>query len=102
MAHGVSRLRLQIGYAMRSPPLAIGPNSLARGLSTGLTGILGLILPGTANPFFGEYHDVLYQTASRAGVALITAGSGGHADTERGLIDDLARRNVDGIVAVSA
>ena len=82
--------------------LSYRPNSHARALSTGSTGILGLILPGTTNPLFGEYHDVLYQTASQAGIALLTAGSGGSADTERSLIDDLARHNVDGIVAVSS
>ena len=82
--------------------LGYRPNSHARALSTGSTGILGLILPESSNPFFGEYHDVLYQTATDAGVALLTAGSAGRADTERRLIDDLARRNVDGIVVVSS
>ena len=69
---------------------------------TGTTGILGLIHPGTGNPFFGEYQDVMYQTASRAGIALLTASSAGRADTERDLIEDLARRDVDGILVVTS
>jgi LacI family transcriptional regulator len=78
------------------------PNTHARALMTGSTGILGLIHPGTGNPFFGEYNDVIYQTASRAGIALLTATSAGRADTERDLIEDLARRNVDGILVVTS
>ena len=78
------------------------PNTHARALMTGTTGILGLIHPGTGNPFFGEYQDVMYQTASRAGIALLTASSAGRADTERDLIEDLARRDVDGILVVTS
>jgi LacI family transcriptional regulator len=82
--------------------LGYRPNSHARALSTGRTGILGLVVPETGNPFFGEYNDVLHQAASRAQVALLTASSAGHAETERHLIEDLAARNVDGIVVVTS
>jgi LacI family transcriptional regulator len=82
--------------------LGYRPNSQARALSTGTTGILGLIVPETGNPFFGEYNDVLHLTASRAQLALLTASSAGHAPTERGLIEQLAARNVDGIVVVTS
>jgi LacI family transcriptional regulator len=82
--------------------LGYRPNSQARALSTGTTGILGLILPETGNPFFGEYNDVIHETAAGAGVGLLTASSGGRAETERTLIEDLARRNVDGLVVVSS
>lgn len=37
--------------------LGYRPNTSARALMTGSTGIVGLIHPGTSNPFFGEYGD---------------------------------------------
>jgi len=77
-------------------------NTHARALMTGSTGILGLIHPGTANPFFGEYGDVLYEEAAEAEVALLTASSRGRAETERSLIESLADRNVDGIISVTS
>jgi LacI family transcriptional regulator len=82
--------------------LGYRPNSHARALLSGRTGILGLIHPGTSNPFFGEYSDVLYESATRNGVALLNANSAGNADTERQLIESLARRSVDGILVVTS
>ena len=82
--------------------LGYRPNSQARALQSGTTGMLGLVHPGTANPFFGEYNDILYEAASSANVALLTASSAGSADTERRLVDDLAQRGVDGILVVTS
>lgn len=82
--------------------LGYRPNSHARALSTGSTGILGLVVPETSNPFFGEYNDVLHQRAARAGVALLTASSGGRADIEAQVVQELAARDVDGIVVVTS
>jgi len=82
--------------------LGYRPNSHARALLSGRTGILGLIHPGTSNPFFGEYNDVLYESATRNGVALLNANSAGDANTERQLIENLARRSVDGIIVVTS
>jgi LacI family transcriptional regulator, galactose operon repressor len=63
--------------------------------------MLGLIFPGTSNYFFGEYADVIYDAAASAGFALLTAGSAGNVRTEHRLIEDLARRNVDGILVAT-
>lgn len=82
--------------------LGYRPNTHARALMTGSTGILGLVHPGTANPFFGEYGDVIYEEAAEAEVALLTASSRGRAETERSLIEGLADRNVDGIISVTS
>ena len=81
--------------------LGYRPNTPARASSTGSTGILGVIHPGTANPFFGEYNDVIFDTATKAGVALLTATSAGNPDQHQ-LIQALAGRNVDGIIAMTS
>jgi LacI family transcriptional regulator len=78
--------------------LGYRPNSSARALRKGRTGILGLVLPGTSNPFFGEYADVIYDAAAQAGFALLMASSASSATTEQRLLEDLAGRNVDGIL----
>lgn len=82
--------------------LGYRPNSYARALTTGSTGILGLVVPETSNPFFGEFNDVLQNSATGAGLALLTASSGGRFDTERHLVDQLAARNVDGLIVVTS
>ncbi|HET9648917.1 MAG TPA: LacI family DNA-binding transcriptional regulator [Microlunatus sp.] len=82
--------------------LGYRPNSHARALMSGKTGILGLIHPGTANPFFGEYSDVVYTVAAGHDTALLMASSAGDAAVERSLIDSLARRNVDGIIVMTS
>ena len=82
--------------------LGYRPNSHARALRSGRTRILGLVHPGTSNPFFGEYIDTLYAAATRTGLALLTASSAGSAQTEHQLIEDLAARNVDGILAITS
>ena len=81
--------------------LGYRPNSSARALRTGTTGMLGLVLPGTSNPFFGEYADVIYDAAAGAGLALLTASSAANVRTEHRLIEDLARHNVDGILVAT-
>lgn len=60
--------------------------------------MLGLVFPGTSNPFFGEYADVLYEEASLAGFALLTACSAGNVEAELKLLDELALRDVDAIL----
>jgi LacI family transcriptional regulator, galactose operon repressor len=81
--------------------LGYRPNSSARALRTGTTGMLGLVLPGTSNSFFGEYADVIYDAAANNGFALLTASSAGNVRTEHRLIEDLAGRNVDGILVAT-
>ena len=81
--------------------LGYRPNSSARALRTGTTGMLGLVLPGTSNSFFGEYADVIYDAAAKNGFALLTASSAGKVPTEHRLIEELAGRNVDGILVAT-
>lgn len=82
--------------------LGYRPNTTARALSTGSTGILGVVHPGTANPFFGEFNDVIYEAATAAGIALLAATSAGSAETEGRLLESLAGRNVDGIISMTS
>ena len=68
---------------------------------TGTTGMLGLVLPGTSNSFFGEYADVIYDAAASAGFALadcqLSRQRSHRAPADRGP----GGRNVDGILVAT-
>jgi LacI family transcriptional regulator len=74
------------------------PNSNARALRTGTTEMLGLVVSDSTNPYFVELAAAIESAAARRGHALMMGNS--HADpaTERQLINDLARRQVDGLM----
>lgn len=78
------------------------PNSTARALRTGRSGVLGLVMPGTSNPFFGEYADALHIAAAAAGVGVLTAGSGGRVDSELAAVDQISRREIDGLIVATS
>lgn len=82
--------------------LGYRPNSSARALRTGRTGILGVVLPGTSSPFFGEYADALHAAADTVGIGLLTAGSGGTAIREAEAVEQMARRDVDGLIVATS
>ena len=82
--------------------LGYRPNRHAQALMRGSVGILGLIHPGTSNPFFGEFNDVLYRTAAAAGIGLLTATSAGNVKTERQLMESMASRSLDGIIVTTS
>lgn len=82
--------------------LGYRPNRSARALRTGTTGIIGLVVPGATNPFFGEYADAVHAVARERSLDVITASSGGDLASERALVADLADRGVDGLLVATS
>lgn len=80
--------------------LGYRPNRAARGLSTGRTGNLGLILPDLANPFFPSIVKAIQLAAHKADYQVFVADSDEDASTELGLVRVLAKQ-VDGIILCS-
>lgn len=78
------------------------PNKNARELSTRRTNTIGVIVPNTSNPFFGELIEGAEQAASGKGYYIIIQNSG--YDTGKTLKDImvLKSRDVDGIIMSSA
>lgn len=101
---GPRRVAPQTAQRVRDAIATLGyrPNSSARALRTGRTGIVGLVLPPTSNPFFGEYSDALYRAADEAEVALLVAGSGGSVDTEEAAVATMAQHEVDGMIVATS
>ncbi|KQT02585.1 LacI family DNA-binding transcriptional regulator [Cellulomonas sp. Leaf395] len=73
------------------------PNQAARGLVTGRTGIIGLIVPDLENPFFASVTKGVQSRARAAGFAVIVADSDEDPSQEAELARDMSKQ-VDGLV----
>ena len=80
--------------------LGYRPNRAARGLITGRTGNLGLILPDLANPFFPSIVKGIQQQAHHSDYQVFVADTDEQPEAEIGLVRALAKQ-VDGIILCS-
>lgn len=80
--------------------LGYAPNRAARGLATGRTGLIGLLIPDITNPFFPPLVRAIEQAAAErdAGVLLVDAAANGAAEPR--LVHQL-RTQVDGLIVAS-
>jgi DNA-binding LacI/PurR family transcriptional regulator len=76
------------------------PNRAARGLITGRTGNIGLILPDLANPFFPSVVKGIQSQAHQADYQVFVADTDEDASAELGLVRSLSKQ-VDGIILCS-
>jgi LacI family transcriptional regulator len=77
------------------------PNVNAQALRRGTNEMIGLVLSDPNNPFFTEFAAAIAAEAFEYGHALMIATARASEDTERRLIDDLVRRQVDGLIVAS-
>src|SRR4051794_9053117 len=87
----VRRTAVSLGYH---------PNRAARGLITGRTGNIGLLVPDLGNPFFPSVIKGVQARAHEADYAVFLADTGEDAAAEAGLVWRLSKQ-VDGIVLCS-
>ena len=73
------------------------PNRVARSLSSGRTGNLGLFVPDISNPFFPPLIQAVQAEAKRRDAALFVADSDEHTEDEARLVRAMAAQ-VDGLV----
>ncbi|MET7281222.1 LacI family DNA-binding transcriptional regulator [Kribbella sp. NPDC005582] len=76
------------------------PNRAARGLITGRTGNVGLVVPDLANPFFASVVKGVQARARRDDVAVFVADTDEEPAVEAGLFRALAKQ-VDGLILCS-
>ena len=78
--------------------LHYAPNRIARDLARGSTMVLGMIVPKTADLFFGELVEGIEEIADSNGYeVMISYSAGGHIK-ERKCIQSLLERKVDGFI----
>lgn len=85
----VQRSIAEVGYA---------PNLAARQLRRGRTGMIGLIVPEIASPYFAELASAVVSAAEARGWTMLVDESGGQPERERRLLDGNPSRLVDGLV----
>jgi len=93
-----------VGEATRAHILQVAadlgyrPNTSAKAMKTGRTGVLGLVLPDLTNPFFPSLAQAVLQTARRQGYNVLLADTGGAPEEERTAIRFLMDQGVDGLL----
>jgi LacI family transcriptional regulator len=81
--------------------LAYQPNRLAQRLSTGRSGLIGLVTPAISNPFFAALAAAAEDEARSLGYSLLIASTNGDPDIESHNIDRLDTRDVDGLIVLT-
>lgn len=74
------------------------PNLIARGLKSGRTKTLGLIVADISNPFFSMLARFIENEADRHGYTVIIGSSDEKLDKSQKLIDTFLNRQVDGLI----
>ena len=74
------------------------PNQLAKGLRTGKTNTIGLIIADIANPFFGKLGREIEREAARKGYRVIFCSSDESAEKSKQQIEMLLQGQVDGFI----
>ncbi|RKD76408.1 LacI family transcriptional regulator [Sinobaca qinghaiensis] len=74
------------------------PNDLARSLYNKKTNIIGLIVPTTKNPFFGEIAAEIENDCSNRGYKMLICNSLNNIEKERKYWEMLRRNQVDGVI----
>lgn len=98
--HDVSeRTRARVLKRMRE--LNYKPNMLARGLASGRTYTVGLVVPDLVHPFFAEFAKALAGTLRNAQMGLLLASSEENPELEQQEIRTLLGRSVDVLLIAS-
>ena len=74
------------------------PNLSARGLRSGKTGLLSLIIPDLRNPYFAELADVVVRSAEARGLSVMISQSNGDRERELSLLLGPRMQMVDGVL----
>lgn len=85
----------------RMKELNYRPNMMARGLASGRTFTVGLVVPDLVHPFFAEFAKSLGGVLRTSNRALILASSEEDPNIERGEIHTLLSRGVDVLIIAS-
>jgi len=86
----------------RAQQLAYRPNWVARGLVTGRTYMVGLVIPDLMHSFFAEVANGVARMLKPRGYHVIISNSEENAEVEMREIEALLARNVDGLIVASA
>jgi len=78
------------------------PNTLARGLVTGRSYLIGLVVPDLLHPFFAEVAKALSTAVGKRGYSVIISSSEENPELEAREIQQLAGRQLDALVIATS
>lgn len=78
--------------------LGYQPNELARGLKSRKSSTIGMIVKNLSDPFVSTAVKAVGEVANANGFMVVLASSGGNPETERSAVENLIRRQIDGLV----
>lgn len=96
-AHGISK-QTQDKVVAKAKELNYRPNPIARGLRTGKSNIIGLIVTDISNNFYAQIARRIEDKASQSGFHLMFCSSDENAEREEELIQMLRSHQVDGLI----
>jgi LacI family transcriptional regulator len=76
------------------------PNVMARSLITRKSSIIGIIVPGITNLFFPTIVEAIEDTMKSKGYSIALSNTEGEGHKELKLVEELAARQVDGIIVI--
>ncbi|MEP6813015.1 MAG: LacI family DNA-binding transcriptional regulator [Actinomycetota bacterium] len=76
------------------------PNASARSLRSKRTGQIAFAMPDVANPVYASMARTIQEVAHERGIRLVLHSTGADAEEELGILRDLRRRFVDGLILV--
>lgn len=76
------------------------PNLIAKGLRTKKTGVIGLLVPSIANPFFANFSSIITSCLIESGYNMFLVDSMENEDIQDKALDSFLARNVDGMIVV--
>lgn len=94
------RVRDAVTLAARN--LNYRPNELARSMTTGRSGTIGVVVGDIENPFFSLAVRGITDIARQAGFTVILTNSGENTETEKAAIRALLAKRVDGLIVSPA
>ncbi|PVE20779.1 LacI family transcriptional regulator [Microvirga sp. KLBC 81] len=100
--YGVTSDAVKAKVLAASKELGYQPNELARSISTGRSGTIGVIVGDIENPYFGLAVRGISDAASAAGFDVILANSGEEIEKERDAVRVLTGKRVDGLIVTPA
>jgi len=92
-AKRVTKMAEKLGYI---------PNTLARGLRTQQSYVVGMVVPDITNPLFPPMIRSAEQVLSQAGYTLVLTDTDNDAATERHQLEQLRARGADGFLVATA
>jgi LacI family transcriptional regulator len=100
--YGTVSDRVRDAVTLAARALNYRPNELARSMTTGRSGTIGVVVGDIENPFFSLAVRGITDIARQAGFTVILTNSGENSETEKAAVRTLLAKRVDGLIVSPA